>query len=347
MAGGNGTRLWPLSREDNPKQLQSFVGDKSLMTQTIEQIAPLIPAENVWIVTNQKYYEQIARHSVGVPKEQIITEPFALGTNLAVGLGLIHLAKKNPDEIVLVGWADAHIGKQAEFCEAARQAAEVARETPGVILGVKPNSPSTAYGYIEIGRRVAGGSGQFYEIAKFEEKPAASRAAEFCQSERYLWNSGISIWKASTLLNLMRDLTPDHFNALGEVSALLETENSSAKIKEIFADLPKTTIDQAIFEKAQNLVTLPVDVGWNDIGAWSAIYDVQIAQEQNVTRGKVISVDTEKCLIYAEKRLIATLGISDLVIVETEDAILIARKGETDRLKELYAKVKASGATCL
>lgn len=347
MAGGSGTRLYPVSREKNPKQLHSLIGSQSLMTQTIKRIAPLVAPENVWIVTSEKYLEQIAAHCAGVPKRQIIAEPFALGTNLAVGLGAIHLAREQPDATMIIGWADAHIGKSAEFRDALEKAARLAKTGAGVILSVKPTHPSTAYGYIETGKTIDDES-DFYEIARFEEKPVAPRAAEFYQSGRHFWNSGISVWKVSHLLEMFERYAPEHFDALQRVAKAIGTEDLAARMIEAFADLPKTPIDNAIFEQAEGLVTLPVDIEWNDIGGWSAIYDVQAKNEMgNVTRGQVVSLDTKNCLIYASKRLITTLGVSDLVIVETDDAILVANKNDTERLKELHAKVKNFDAAYL
>lgn len=342
MAGGSGTRLWPLSRENNPKQLHALVGKKSLMTQTVERVAPLIEPADVWIVTSRKYVEQIASHSPKVPKHQIITEPFALGTNLAVGLGAIHIAQQNPDAVILVGWADSHIGRDAEFRVALEKAEQIASKVDGVILGVKPAYPATSYGYLEIGCPVAGAEGVF-EIARFEEKPCAKRAEELFQSNLHLWNPGISIWKASKLLELIKEHTPEHFTALEYVADAIGTEKETETMETAFRNLDPIAIDNAIFEKASNLATIPVDLDWSDIGAWSAIYDVQAPDGGNVTRGTVVSVDTDKCLIYANKRLVATLGVSDLVIVETDDAILIAHKNETGRLKEIHEQVKAIG----
>lgn len=343
IAGGIGSRLWPLSREGNPKQLQALVGSKSLMTQTVERIAPLIEAKDVWIVTGKGYAEQISLHSPGVPKEQIITEPFSLGTNLAVGLGAFHIAKSNPEAVIVVGWADSYIGKSSEFIAALLKAERLALEVEGVILAVKTNYPATAYGYIEVGDPILGHEGAF-SIARFEEKPNIKRAGEFFRSDSHYWNPGISVWKISTLINLMRQFKPDHYNALQYVAEAIGEPDQDIRMSEAFEGLDPIAIDHAIFEKAKKMATIPVDLDWSDIGSWSAVYEVQKQeQDENVTRGPVVSIDTKNCLIYAQKRLITTLGVSDLVIIETDDAILVAHKDETERLKELYAQVKAFG----
>jgi mannose-1-phosphate guanylyltransferase len=346
MAGGSGTRLWPLSRENNPKQLHKIVGEKSLMTQTVERIAPMIAPSDIWIVTNRRYAEQIASHAPEVPVEQIITEPFPLGTNLAVGLGAVHIARQDPDAVILVGWADSYIGHEQAFRNALQKAELLAPEVDGVILAVEPTYPATAYGYIEAGDAIDGHESAF-RINRFEEKPTADRAAQFFNSRTHFWNPGISVWKVSRLLDLIRQFKPDHYNALQFVAGAIGTPDEQAAVEEAFSELDRMPIDNAIFEKASNMATIPVNLDWNDIGSWSAIYDVQSNgignSGSNVTRGSVVSVDTDKCLIYSQKRLIATLGISDLVIVETEDAILIVHKNETERMKELYAEVETYG----
>lgn len=342
LAGGSGTRLWPLSRENNPKQLHKLVSDKSLMTETVERVAPLIKPENIWIVTNADYVGRIAVDSPGVPKEQIIAEPFPLGTNLAVGLGAIHIERRHPDAVIAIGWADAYIGNQGEFRRALTEAAEIAPDVDGVILSIIPAYPSTGHGYLKMGKPIPAHDGSF-EIARFEEKPAADRAEEFVQSGDYYWNTGISIWKVATLLELMSYHKPEHYAALRYVSEAIGTPDERARMEAAFAGLDRMAIDHAIFEKATRMATIPVDLDWNDIGSWSAIHDVLSTGDDNVTRGSVVSVDTNNCLIYGQKRLIATLGISDLVIVETEDAILVAHKDDADRIKELYTKVKNFG----
>jgi mannose-1-phosphate guanylyltransferase len=182
-----------------------------------------------------------------------------------------------------------------------------------------------------------------FRIARFEEKPNFERALQFVNSGFHFWNPGISVWKVSRLLELMKQYKPDHYAALQQVGEVLGTPGEAAAIERAFRHLDRTAIDHAIFEKAPDMATIPVDLDWSDIGSWSALYDVQSDGNGNVTQGEVVSVDTDKCLIFAKDRLIATLGVSNLVIVETEDAILIAHKDDSHRLKELHALVQNQG----
>ena len=244
---------------------------------------------------------------------------------------------------MLVGWADSFIGNETEFLAALQLAEKAALQSDGVILGVRPTHPFTSYGYIELGRPLPGNEGAF-RIARFEEKPDAERAQDFYNSGKYLWNPGISIWKVSTLLDLMRRYKPDHFAALQEVSKSLGTSYEAAAMEKCFSGLDREAIDTAIFEKAEHLATVPVELKWSDIGSWSALHEVLALNDENVTRGRVVSMDTSNCLIFGrEERLIATLGISDLVIIDAGDVILVARKQDAECLKDLHAEVKVSG----
>ncbi|MGI8469806.1 MAG: mannose-1-phosphate guanylyltransferase [Pyrinomonadaceae bacterium] len=342
IAGGSGTRLWPLSRENNPKQLHSIIGSKSLMTQTIERMKPLLEPKDIWIVTGKNYAMRIAECSPGVPREQIITEPFPLGKNLAVGLGVIHIARNSPEAIIVIGWTDSYIGKKSEFHAALQKAALLASKVDGVILAAPATYPATAYGYIKVGELIPEHKGAF-KIACFEEKPNIERAEQFLKSPSYFWNTGISVWKISNLLELIKKHTPEHYAALKYVSEAIGTSSEAARMEEAFKNLDRMEIERAIFEKAAHMATIPVDLDWSDVGSWSAIYDIQSQGGGNVTRGSVVAVNTDSCLIYGQKRLIATLGVSDLVIVETDDAILIARKDDAQGLEELHAKVKEFG----
>jgi mannose-1-phosphate guanylyltransferase len=312
------------------------------MTQTVERVLPIVPPSDIWIVTSQRYKDRIAEHAPDVPEEQIIGEPFALGTSLAVGLAAIHVEKKDPDAVMFVGWADSYIENGEEFLKALEIAEKAVQDCDGVVLGVKPTFPATGYGYIEMGRPLHDHEGAF-RIAQFLEKPDEEAAQQFFESGCYLWNPGISVWKASCLLNLIKRYKPDHYHALKRVQEAIGTPDFEAVMEREFRPLDKEAIDTAIFEKATDLSTVPVELGWSDVGSWSALHDVLAPEGGNVTRGPVVAVNTDNCLIFSQDRLIGTLGVEGLIIVDAGDAILVARKEDAERLKELHSVIKAAG----
>jgi mannose-1-phosphate guanylyltransferase/mannose-6-phosphate isomerase len=353
IAGGAGTRLWPLSRESRPKQFHALAGEASLMRQTVERVLPVVAASDVWVVTGGRYAAQTAAELPEVPAGQIIGEPFPLGTNLAVGLGALHVARRDPGAVVFVGWADSYVRDGEEFRRALLSAARVARETGGVIVGVRPTYPATGYGYIRAGAALGGGEGA-RAIEGFEEKPDAARARDFLADGSYLWNPGMSVWVASRLLELIRLHKPAHHEALMRVEPHLGTSRERASMEEAFAGLDREPIDTAVFEKAEGLATVVTDPGWSDVGTWAAVYELGAEAGDarpadgvgggNVTRGEVVALDTEGCLVQAaDGRPVFTLGVSDLVIVDAGDCLLVARRDQAERLKELHALAKKSG----
>lgn len=343
IAGGAGTRLWPLSREGRPKQFHALAGDESLLRQAVGRVLPLVPARDVWVVTGGRYVEQTAAELPEVPPEQIIGEPFPIGTNLAVGLGVLRAARRDPEAVVFVGWADSYVSDGEEFRRALQAAAGVARETGGVIVGVRPTHPATGYGYIRAGAALEGAEGA-YLIAGFEEKPDEARARTFLAEGTYLWNPGMSVWVASRLLELIRRHKPEHYEALMRVEPALGTPDERGAMAEAFAGLDREPIDTAVFEKASGLATVVADPGWSDVGTWAAVYELGGRDEAgNVTRGEVVPLDTRDCLVHAGDRPVFTLGVSDLVIVDAGDCLLVARRDQAERLKELYALAKESG----
>ena len=347
IAGGAGTRLWPLSRESRPKQFHALAGDVSLMRQTVERVLPVVEASDVWVVTGERYVAQTAAELPEVPARQIVGEPFPLGTNLAVGLGALHVARRDPAAVVFVGWADSYVRDGEEFRRALLAAVGVARETGGVIVGVRPTYPATGYGYIRAGAALGGGA---YRIAGFEEKPDEARARAFLADGSYLWNPGMSVWVASRLLELIRLHKPAHHEALLRVEPHLGTPREREAMEEAFAGLDREPIDTAVFEKAEGLATVVTDPGWSDVGTWAAVYDLGAdeagdpARGLNVTRGEVVALDTAGCLVHAaDGRPVFTLGVSDLVIIDAGDCLLVARRDQAERLKELHALAKRSG----
>ena len=355
IAGGAGTRLWPLSRESRPKQFHALTGDASLMRQTVERVLPIVPASDVWVVTGGRYVAQTAAELPEVPPNQIIGEPFPLGTNLAVGLGALHVARRDPEAVLFVGWADSYVRDGEEFRRALLAASRVARETAGVIVGVRPTYPATGYGYIHAGAALEGSEGA-YRIAGFEEKPDEARARAFLSDGSYLWNPGMSVWIASRLLELIRLHKPAHHAALLKVEPHLGTPREREAMEEAFGGLDREPIDTAVFEKAEGLATVVTDPGWSDVGTWAAVYELGAAEASdpaeagdasrgaNVERGEVVALDTEGCLVHAAGgRPVFTLGVSDLVIVDAGDCLLVARRDQAERLKELHSLAKQSG----
>lgn len=344
IAGGSGTRLYPVSRLNNPKQLQNFVGQNSLIAQSVKRFSRIAGLANIYIVTGRRYVSKIVESLPEISHEQIIAEPFPLGTNLAVGLGAFKIFCENPDAQILIGWADAFIGNEKELRRAVIAAQKIIGGCDGVLIGGRPTHAATEYGYIECGEQIAGGK-NCYRIDRFEEKPNQARANEFLESKRYLWNTGISLWKAASLLKLMNKYTPAHYAAIEYVYAAPSLAERFRRMKAAFKKLDPLSIDEALYEKAANLLVVGAEMEWSDIGTWSAIYDVQAKKNENVTKGAIVSLDTEKCLIYSQKKLIATLGVSDLIIVETDDVMLVVSKSDTARIKELYARIKEQEGT--
>src|SRR5215203_328396 len=273
IAGGAGTRLWPLSREGRPKQFHALAGGESLMRQTVERVLPVIPARDVWVVTGARYVEQTRGELTEVPPGQIVGEPFPLGTNLAVGLGALHVARHDPEAVIFVGWADSYFRDGEEFRRALLASARVARETAGVIVGVRPTHPATGYGYIRAGEALKGHEGA-YRIAGFEEKPDLERARTFLAVGSYYWNPGMSAWVASRLLELIRLHKPEHHAALMKLEPYLGTAREDGAMEEAFAGLDREPIDTAVFEKASGLATVVTDPGWSDVGTWAAVYEL-------------------------------------------------------------------------
>jgi len=347
MAGGSGTRLWPKSRTNSPKQLHALVSEKSMFVDTVNRIRRLIPSKDIWVVTNGNYIHKIKEQAPGIPSDNIIAEPFALGTALGIGLGIMRIYQLDKDATVAVLWSDNHIKKTQNFLKSLKLAEKVAQESVGVIIGVKPTFPSIAYGYIQMLDEIEKyGKMKVFKINKFIEKPDAATAEELTASWEYLWNSGISVWKAKKFLSLFKKYLPKHFKALNEVKKYFQKskEEFSHLIAKIFKNLETIPIDYAIYEKAKGLATVPADLGWSDIGNWSVLKTVlETKGKENFVKGKYLGIETTNCLVLGGERLIATIGLKDLVIVDTDDAILIASKNQAEKVKDLTQKLQKEG----
>jgi mannose-1-phosphate guanylyltransferase len=345
MAGGTGSRLWPRSRTQHPKQFLDITGDLTMLQQSQHRLLPLIPIERTLVVTNQQYLEIVTRQLPNLPPENNLGEPIGRGTAAAIGLAAVHLRKRAPEALMAVLTADHLIKKTDIFRQVLQAAADVASEDWLVTLGITPNYPETGYGYIERGEFL-GMVGDFegYRVERFVEKPDLSRAEAYVASGNYAWNSGMFIWKVRRILEEMERHMPELYAGLLQIEHTLMTDQAEATLAAIFPTLPTQTIDYGIMEKAAQVAVLPVDIGWHDVGSWSAVYDVLPRDKaNNVVVGRHISPDTQNSLIYSPKRLIATIGMEDVVIVDTDDVLLVCLAPVHRMSKKLWIFSKPTG----
>ena len=344
IAGGAGTRLWPKSREASPKQLHSLITGKSMVQETIDRIKKLVPANDIFIVTNETYAHKIKAHLPQIPKDNYILEPYPLGTAMAIGLAAKRISQIKPEATMAVLWSDAHIKNGGEFIKSLKRAKRAAQISDGAIIGINPTYPSTGYGYIKIGQQIKldGLEEIAYKIAQFIEKPNYKKAQEFVKKWQYLWNSGISVWRVEKFLNLFAKLLPKHNKILKEAEKYLEKPDHAKKLATSCQNLNPIDVDYAIYEKAKQLTVVPSDFEWSDVGTWTALQELLRKKgEINVVRAKkFIEIDTNNCLIDGGERLIAMVGVEDLIVVDTDDVVLVTNRQNAARVKDLIAKLK-------
>lgn len=347
MAGGGGTRLWPESRLALPKQFIQLFREKSLLQIAFDRITPLVPPSRVFVATGQQYKEIVRKMLPDLPVENIITEPCGRNTAPAIGLGAVHLLKRDPNAVMAALTADHIMHREDIFRAALESAAGAAQSGRIVTLGIRPSGPETGYGYIERGGLTDGAG--FYPVVRFREKPDLETAKRFVESGRFYWNSGMFIWRVDVVLGEMARQLPDLHRALLEIEACLGAADQETRIERIWSAIRPISIDYGIMEGAGNVHVLPVDPGWTDVGSWSAVYDEILDQREKelpdgnvVQKGELLAIDTHGCLVRSDK-LVAAIGLRDLVIVDTGDALLICPHDQTQRVKELVDMLKERG----
>jgi mannose-1-phosphate guanylyltransferase / mannose-6-phosphate isomerase len=346
MAGGSGTRFWPLSREKMPKQLLKIGGEDTLIRQTVSRVLPLIRIEDIFILTNHSLADSIGfqlSSKFDRPwDENFILEPIAKNTAPALGLAALHLERIDPESIMVVLAADHSIRKTDDFIALLRKAGEAARQGFLVTLGIKPDRPETGYGYIKSGLNLNDdGIGGVYKVEAFVEKPNLEIAKEYLEDGRYYWNSGIFIWKTRALLNEMEKHSPDLFKGLMEIKQSIGTVRETEVIEQVFKKLASISVDYAVMEKTEKAAVIPADIGWSDVGSWTALDDVSERDAAgNVISGNVIDLGSRDSIIYAEKRLVATIGLKETVVVDTADATLVCSKDRAQDVKKVVEELK-------
>lgn len=348
MAGGGGTRFWPRSRNARPKQFLSFAGDRTLLQATADRIAAVIPPERTWVLTGAAYTTESAAQLPDVPNDHVVGEPFRRDTAPCVALGAALIAKDDPDATIIVMPADHLIEPQAEFHRAALAAEQFANECPDALFtfGIPPTFPSTGYGYIHRGEPAGERNGvKLSRVREFKEKPSADVAEQFVASGNYEWNSGIFVWKAKTILKQIRANRPDIHDACVRIAAAWDTPDRDEVFRKEYEAIKGISIDFAVMETAPLRMVLRAPYKWDDVGSWLALerHNPQDAGG-NTVQGRHVGIDTTGCVIAAQPgHLIATLGVSDLVIIQAGDATLVARKQDEGRVKEVVDRLKQGG----
>ena len=348
LAGGRGTRFWPVSRRRRSKQLLALDGKQTMLQQTVARLAPLAPARRFWVVTNQELRPEVLRKVRRLPAKQVLAEPAGRNTAPAIGLAAFLLLRADPAAVIGMFPADQVAADAARFRKVVQQAAIIAGAGENVVvLGIRPTRPETGYGYIETGEQVAPG---ILRVRSFKEKPDAARAREFLQSGRHLWNSGMFVWSARTLTAALREHRPALAARLEKIAAAWGTAQFAGVLRREYPRCENISIDYAVLEPraakgeaASKLYCIPADFGWNDLGSWASLYEHQAGGAGANINGNVIQaagsfeLDAAGNYLHAPGKFVAAVGVKDLVVVETGDALLVTTR---DRAQDVGQVVK-------
>ena len=341
MAGGIGTRFWPLSRKTNPKQFLNIISEDSMIQMTVKRLHPKIKIDDIYIVTAGSQAELTKKHLPCLPEENIIIEPFGMNTAPCIALSAQYLARKyNKTEKMIVLPADHLIALNDEFLTSLEIGENAADKNYLVTFGIKPKYPATGYGYIEAGEKI---DKQNFSVVQFKEKPDIKTAEQFLSSGNFFWNSGMFMWKIETILDAYKEYLPKVAQVLEKIDTRWEEEGLKADISSEYALMPKIPVDIGIMEQAEKRVVIPVDYGWSDVGSWKALYDIsEKDKNNNVINSEYEMIDSNNNYINS-KKFITLIGINDLVVVDSDDALLIAKKDRSEEVKTIVEKLKKKG----
>jgi mannose-1-phosphate guanylyltransferase len=351
MAGGGGTRLWPLSRQSRPKQMLSLFDERSLFQTAVNRLGGLFPAERILVVTVQDQAAALQEQVPAIPAENYLIEPMPRGTASVVGLAAVALLQRDPQAVMSVLTSDHYMKDEERFRQVLRVAYQAAQDGYLVTLGVEPTFAATGYGYIQQGEKI----GDYHEmeafrVLRFEEKPDGKTAARFLQSGDHVWNSGMFIWRVERIMAEFDRQMPELAAGLQSIAGAWQTPEEESVIRAIWSQLKAETIDYGIMENAQNVAVVPAaGIGWSDVGSWDSLFDLLDGDENgNIIIGaKHLGLDTQDTLAYVEgpKRFIVTIGVQDLVVVDTGDVLLICSKDQAQRVRQVVNLLKNNGGT--
>lgn len=348
LAGGQGTRLWPRSRHDRPKQLLDLASSRTMLQETFDRLGPLVPADQVYVVTNAACRDEVRRQLPTVPAANIIVEPAGRNTAPAVALGSLYIRRRDPEAVVAVLSADHVVKQPGEFARIVEAAGQQAERGYLVTIGITPSRPETGYGYIELGQELEHLGGRAaHRVTRFTEKPTPERAHEFLAGGKHLWNAGMFVWRVDRIMAALDRFLPEMSGPLADIDAALFTDREAAALDAAWASVPSVSIDVGVMERDVNVAVVPADIGWSDVGTWASLAEVIEADENgNVLLGAAcLQADTTGTIVYGGKRLIATIGLHDFVVVDTDDALLICPKDRSQDVKILVDKLRAENRT--
>ncbi len=341
MAGGTGTRLWPVSRRDRPKQALKLIGNRTMFEHAVDRIAPLFQPEQILVVAGGEHVPDLADQAPELPEENFIVEPVGRGTAPAIGLGAIHLRRRDPEAVMVVLTADHFIAEVERFRQVLEASEQVARQGHLVTLGIEPSSASTGYGYIQQAETLDKVDDfEVFRVERFTEKPSQEKAFRMVESGDYTWNSGMFIWQVGRIMEEFQMQMPDLYVKLAEIEASLGTHGYDQTLGRVWPQVAKQAIDYGVMEGATDVAVIPVDIGWSDVGSWGSLADLLAKMDHqdehhNVTVGQHVGRETEGSLIFGGHRLIATIGLQDMIIVDAGDAILVCPMNREQEVRDL------------
>lgn len=344
MAGGIGERLWPKSRKALPKQFLSFGEEnKSLIRLTVDRVLPLVSERDVYVIGNAAHKELMSECLPMIPKENIIFEPFGRNTAACIGLGAMVIARKYGDAVMTVLPSDHFVKCDGQFREVLKQAADLAENTDDIItVGITPNYPETGYGYIK--SVCENETDSVYKAEKFVEKPDESRAKQYLKEGGYFWNAGIFVFKASVLLNKIREHLPDTYKKLCGIGDALGTATENEVLIREYADIEPVSIDKGVMEHTDGIRVVRGDFGWDDLGSWLAVGRMLGEDgDKNTVIGNAVTLDTENTTVIGDKRMIAALGVKNTIIVDTDDVVFVCDKEHLENIKQLHSALEDCG----
>jgi len=348
MAGGRGTRFWPRSREKKPKHLLDILSDRTIIQETVDRIRPLVKPKNILIVTGRKHAGELIRQLPEIPAKNILIEPIGRNTAACIGWAAVHIQKKAKDDVMVVLPSDHGIADPDRYRKVIAAAARAAeKENSLITIGIQPTSPHTGYGYMEGGAAQGKVEGEkLLRVKAFREKPNLEQARVFLNAGNFYWNSGMFVWKASTILTEIERFLPDLHAGLMTIKAAIGKDTETRTVSRIYKNLASVSIDYGVMEKAKDVFVIPADFGWSDVGSWDALWEISAKDKNgNAVAGgsRAVFESTESSLVYSPKKLVALIGMKDVLVIETKDALLICRKGQSQDVKNIVDALEAAG----